>query len=252
MIDLTGRVALVTGGSRGIGLACVEAFVALGAKVGFTWNSDGIAAAEVVTEMREADAVCESVPLALGQGNSAREAVSAIRERLGPIDVLVNNAGIWNRTPSSVAELHDEELDRMLDVNLKGAMQVTREACRDMIERRFGRIISIGSTAGVRGEGGHSHYAASKGALLAWSRSLTVELGPYGVTANVVSPGWVETDMTRSTLDAETRQAIEAGIPTRRITRPEEIAATVMFLASPGAAQISGCNVDVNGGAVFS
>lgn len=121
-----------------------------------------------------------------------------------------------------------------------------------MCERRWGRVVSVGSTAGVRGEAGHSHYAAAKGALLAWSRSLTGELAPKGVTCNVMSPGWVHTDMTLDVLDPETVRGIESDIPTGRLTRPDDVAAAVLFFASPIASQISGVNLDVNGGAVFS
>lgn len=252
MIDLSGRVALVTGGSRGIGWACVEAFVHAGAQVALTWNRDREAALEAVREAREEGGTCEAVRLDLGDPDSARDAVAFTRERLGRIDILVNNAGIWNPEGVDLVDLGDDVVAKMLDVNLKGAMQVTRHAVVDMCERRWGRVVNIGSTAGVRGEAGHSHYAASKGAFLAWSRSLTGELAPKGVTCNVVSPGWVYTDMTRDVLDPDTVRDLESGIPTRRLTRPDDVAAAVLFLASPIAAQISGVNLDVNGGAVFS
>lgn len=131
-------------------------------------------------------------------------------------------------------------------------MLVTRAVARDMLRRDFGRVVSVGSTAGIRGEPGHCHYAASKGALLAWSRSLVGELSPHGITVNVVSPGWVFTDMTKEALTPERVHRIEAEIPTRRISRPDDVAAAVVFLASPYAAQVNGVNLDVNGGAVFS
>lgn len=252
MIDLSGRSAFVTGGSRGIGRACVEAFVAAGAQVVLTWGHDEEAALKVVAERREGGGTCEAVRLELGNPDSAREAVGFAREHLGGIDIVVNNGGIWNRRPVDMVDLDDGAIDEMLGVNLKGAMQVTRYAVPGMCEQGWGRVVNIGSTAGVRGEAGHSHYAASKGALLAWSRSLTGELAAKGVTCNVVSPGWVYTDMTRHVLDSAALGEIESGIPTGRVTRPEEVAAAVLFLASSQAAQISGVNLDVNGGAVFS
>ncbi|MAB88967.1 MAG: 3-oxoacyl-ACP reductase family protein [Planctomycetota bacterium] len=252
MIDLSGRSAFVTGGSRGIGRACVEAFIGAGARVVLTWGHDEETALDAVREVREGGGTCEAVQLDLGDPDSARDAVGLAREHLGRIDILVNNGGIWNPRPVDIVDLDDAAIDEMLGVNLKGAMQVTRYAAPGMCEQRWGRVVNIGSTAGVRGEAGHSHYAASKGALLAWSRSLTGELAPKGVTCNVVSPGWVHTDMTRHVLDPDTVDEIESGIPTGRLTRPDEVAAAVLFLASPQAGQISGVNLDVNGGAVFS
>ena len=252
MIDLRGRVAMVTGGSRGIGWACVEALSRAGAQVAFTWNRDREAALEAMRELRKQEVTGEAVRLDLGDAASAEEAVGFVRERFGRIDILVNNAGIWNAEPRRFPELGDAELSRMLDVNLKGAMQVTRSAVVDMVENGWGRVVNVGSTAGVRGEAGHSHYAASKGALLAWSRSLTGELAPSGVTVNVVSPGWVFTDMTRDVLTSDYVARIESEIPTQRLTRPDDVAGAVLFLASDLAAQVSGVNLDINGGAVFS
>lgn len=194
----------------------------------------------------------EAVRLDLGDPASARDAVGFARERLGRIDILVNNAGVWNSRYVDLIDREDAVVEEMLDVNLQGAIQVTRHAVADMCERRWGRVVSVGSTAGVRGEAGHSHYAAAKGALLAWSRSLTGELAPKGVTCNVMSPGWVHTDMTLDVLDPETVRGIESDIPTGRLTRPDDVAAAVLFSASPIASQISGVNLDVNGGAVFS
>ena len=252
MIDLSERVALVTGGGRGIGRATAQALSRVGADVAVTYASDPDAASECVEELGRGDARAVAVHLDQGDASSVREGVAEAVARLGGVDILVNNAGIWNEASAELADLDDAALDRMIDVNLKGAVRVTREVIRGMKDRRYGRVVSVGSTAGVRGEGGHSHYAAAKGALLAWSRSLTAELGPFGITANVVSPGWVLTDMTRATLEALSLADVEAGIPTRRISRPHDVAAAVVFLASDGAAQISGVNLDVNGGAVFS
>jgi len=220
--------------------------------VALTWCRDEGAARRVGDGVREGGGVCEAVQLTLGEGAGAARAVEQVRDRIGNIDILVNNAGIWNVAADDLIDLADEDMARMLDTNLIGTMQVTRAAAAQMIEKKWGRIISIGSTAGVRGEAGHSHYAASKGALLAWSRSLTAELAPHGITSNVVSPGWVRTDMTEDVLQGDVLDSIETSIPTGRVSRPDDIAAAVTFLASEEAAQISGVNLDVNGGAVFS
>jgi 3-oxoacyl-[acyl-carrier protein] reductase len=251
-LGLNGKVALITGGSEGIGRATAVRMAAEGAKVvicarrpdvlasaardiGDGTGADVTALQADVTDPAELEAVFDHAIATYGR-----------------IDILVNNAGIWNAEPRRFPELGDAELSRMLDVNLKGAMQVTRSAVVDMVENGWGRVVNVGSTAGVRGEAGHSHYAASKGALLAWSRSLTGELAPSGVTVNVVSPGWVFTDMTRDVLTSDYVARIESEIPTQRLTRPDDVAGAVLFLASDLAAQVSGVNLDINGGAVFS
>jgi 3-oxoacyl-[acyl-carrier protein] reductase len=252
MVDLSGRVALVTGGSRGIGWACAEALCAAGAACALTWRETEETARDSVRLLREKGAQAEAVQLDLRSPESVRAAMETVLDLLGRVDILVNNAGIWNAEPVAARDLDEAAMTEMIEVNLVGVMRVTRAALRDMGTRRYGRIITIGSTAGVRGEPGHAHYAATKGALLAWTRSLAVEVGPLGITANVVSPGWVFTDMTRGVLTPAFLRGLEDAIPTRRITRPDDVAQAVLFLASREAEQVNGANLDVNGGAVFS
>lgn len=252
MIDLTGRVALVTGGSRGIGWACVEALSRAGAACALTYRETEETALDAVRQIRDLGGVCEAVRMDLRSEQDVRDGVAAVVDLMGRIDLLVNNAGVWNAKGVGTAEITDQEIVDLLQVNLVGAMRVTRDVVKDMTTRRFGRIVTIGSTAGIRGEAGHAHYAASKGALRAWTRSLAVELGPLGLTANLVSPGWVFTDMTREALSPAVLKQLESTIPTGRITRPDEVAGAVLFLCSSMADQVNGAEIDVNGGAVFS
>ena len=252
MKELSGRVALVTGGVRGIGWACAQRLASAGAAVAMTWRSDRASALEAVRGIRELGGPAEAVRLDLESGEGVAGAVDFVVERLGRLDICVNSAGIWNVESSVLPAVADDDLSRMLKVNLEGAIKVTRAVIPVMVGQGHGRIIHIGSTAGIRGEAGHSIYAASKGALLAFARSLVGELAGKGVTVNVVAPGWVFTDMTREVLTPDAVERIEASIPTGRISRPDDIAHAVHFLAGPGAAQVNGISLDVNGGAVFS
>lgn len=251
MRKLSGRVALITGGAKGIGWACTAALAESGAACILTYRSRRDLAVEAVRGLREAGADAEMVRLDLADRGSVDDAVAFAESRRGRIDILVNNAGIWNEEPRPLVSEDDRSLEDMLSVNLAGAMRVSRSVLPVMLRHRYGRIVFIGSTAGVRGEAGHSAYAAAKGALVALARSLTSEVACHGITANVVAPGWVYTDMTRSVLTPDTLADIESQIPTGRITRPEEVAAAVRFLSLPEAAQITGVRLDVNGGAVF-
>ncbi|MBI4418729.1 MAG: SDR family oxidoreductase, partial [Ignavibacteriales bacterium] len=168
----------------------------------------------------------------------------------GAIDILVNNAGIWKRAPINV--LSERQWDETMEVNLKGTFLFCREVLRYM-KRRGGKIINIASTAGQRGEAFHSHYAASKGAIIAFTKSIAVELARFHIQVNCVSPGWVDTDMTRAVLGRRpSRHAIEASIPRGRVATAEEIAGPVLFLASPLSDHMIGTVLSVNGGGVLA
>jgi 3-oxoacyl-[acyl-carrier protein] reductase len=249
-LDLTGRVAVVTGGSRGIGWAVSEVLAHAGAEVAILYRDNEEAAEEAVQTLRGAGAEAIAVKCDVGREERVLAAFAEVLGHFGRVDVLVNNAGIWKHAP--IVEMTAADIDEMLRANLAGAMLVTREAVKDMLTREWGRVINVGSTAGIRGEPFHSHYAATKGALFAFSRSLAGELSPRGITVNTVSPGWVFTDMTSETLTPEKVKEIERSIPTGRLTHPEDVANAVLFLASELASQITGANIDVNGGSVFS
>jgi 3-oxoacyl-[acyl-carrier protein] reductase len=250
VLDLTGRVAVVTGGSRGIGWAISEVLSQAGASVAIIYRENEEAAEEAMQTLRGAGSNAIAVRCDIGSEDAVSAAMAEILDRLGRIDVLVNNAGIWKRAP--IVEITQADLDETLRVNLTGVFLVTREAVKDMLTREWGRIINVSSTAGLRGEPFHSHYAATKGALYALSRSLAGELSPRGITVNTVSPGWVFTDMTSEALTPEKIHELEKSLPTGRLTHPADVANAVLFLASPLASQITGANIDVNGGSVFS
>jgi 3-oxoacyl-[acyl-carrier protein] reductase len=181
--------------------------------------------------------------------DAAGQLVADAVERFGALDILVANHGIWRR--ASIDQMTPQEWEATLRVNLGGAYNVCHHAARVMIPRRTGSMVLIASTSGQRGEAHYSHYSASKGALLAFTRSLAAELAPRGIRVNAVAPGWVLTDMTRAALDDEPASAFEA-IPLGRVATPEEIAGPVAFLASDLASYLYGEVVCVNGGAVMA
>jgi len=231
--DHTPRSVLVTGAGRGIGRAIAERFVAAGDRVATFHRSGDLPAGVlgVVADVRDTAAV-----------DAGFEQVEAAH---GPVEVLVANAGITR--DQLVLRMTDEEFEEVLDVNLVGAFRVVRRASKGMIRARWGRIVLISSVVGLYGSPGQVNYAASKSALVGMARSLTRELGGRGITANVVAPGFVDTDMTRALPD-ERRTAYLDAIPAGRFAEPDEVAAVVEFLASPAAAYISGAVVPVDGG----
>jgi NAD(P)-dependent dehydrogenase (short-subunit alcohol dehydrogenase family) len=224
----------VTGGARGIGLACARAFVAAGDRVAVTYRTkppegdDVLAVSCDVTSTAEVDA-----------------AVDEVEERLGRVGVVVANAGA-NRD-GLVLKMSDDAFDEVLDTNLTGAFRVARRAARSMVRARSGRLIFVSSVVGLTGSAGQVNYAASKAGLVGLARSLARELAPRGVTANVVAPGPVATDMTDALPEAR-RAELAAAVPLGRFATVEEVAAAVTFLASPEAAAITGAVLPVDGG----
>jgi 3-oxoacyl-[acyl-carrier protein] reductase len=249
-IDLSRKVALVTGGSRGIGRAVAQALAAAGARVAVNYHRDEKAASSLVAEIRagggEAMALAGDVSDARDSGQLVRD-VAAAWQRL---DVLVVAAGIWEEDEAGAGSL--ATWDRAIAVNLRGAYLVTDAAVREL-GKAGGSIVLVSSTAGQRGEARHSAYAATKGALISYTKSLAAELGPRGIRVNCVAPGWVDTDMTREALaDPETRREIEKGIPLGRIAQPADVAGPVLFLVSDLARHVQGEVLNVNGGSVLA
>lgn len=247
---LQGKVALVTGGSRGIGRAVVELFAQLGANVVVNYLNDDRSAESAVQEAinRGVDAI--SVKADVSQLKEAERLVGAAVDRFSRLDILVCNAGIWEGAP--VDEMSEEDWDRTLDLNLKGTWTVCRAAVPQMKEQRSGNIVVISSTAGQRGEAGYSNYAASKGAQISFVKSLAAELGAWKINVNAVAPGWVDTDMTRADLgDDKQRASIARSIPIGAIATPEDIAGPVAFLCTDWARHITGEVLNVNGGSVL-
>ena len=252
MISLAGKAALVTGGSRGIGAATVKLFAEAGADVVFNFHRQREAAAKVELEARKHGTRVESFQADLGRMADAKKLVSRTIKRLGRLDILVVNAGIWNAKAAPIESLGEREWDEMMRVNLKSAYGVIHYGAAQMIAQKSGRIIVISSTAGQRGEAFHSHYAASKGGAISFVKSLATELAPYGILVNCVAPGWVDTDMSRAVLATkEGAKFATSAIPLGRVGTAAEIAGPILFLASDLATFVTGEVLNVNGGAVL-
>ncbi len=249
MIDLTGKVAVVTGGSRGIGRECCTLLAKAGAHVALGYHVERPWAELVVQRIEEAGGKAFALAADVTRREEMEMLVDATVDRLGKLDILVSNAGIWKGAP--IDEMSDDEWHEMIAVNLTGVFHAARAAVPAMKENGSGRIINISSTAGQRGEAGHAHYAASKGGIIALTKSLAAELASSGITVNAVAPGWTETDMAKDALDGPGREAILASIPLGRPARPEEIAGAVLFLASDLASYVNGEILNVNGGNVL-
>jgi 3-oxoacyl-[acyl-carrier protein] reductase len=247
MLSLAGRAALVTGGSRGIGRAVCVLFGRLGARVAIGYQRDDAAAAEAV---RETGGDAFALRADLAREDEARRLVDESVRRLGALDVVVVNHGIWKHAP--IDTMTGAQWAETQQVNLAGAWAVCQQAARHMIPRRSGALVLVASTAGQRGEAEYAHYAASKGGMLALTKSLAAELAPHGIRVNCVAPGWVVTDMTREALNAPGAAASLARIPLGRAGTPEEIAGPVAFLASDLASYMYGEILCVNGGAVMA
>lgn len=229
----TSRTVLVTGGNRGIGRAIAEEFVAQGYRVAVTVRSG------------EGPAGTLSVKADVTDGASLDQAFAEIEEKLGPVEILVANAGITRDT--LLMRMSDEEFDEVIETNLSGSFKVLRRATKGMIKARFGRVIFIGSVVGLLGNAGQVNYSAAKSALVGMARSITRELGARNITANVVAPGFIDTDMT-ATLPEEHLAAFKAKIPAGRFAAPSEVAKVVSWLASDDASYISGAVIPVDGG----
>ena len=248
-IDLTGKVALVTGGSRGIGRSICLGLASLGATVYVNYSSRSDAADETV-------AMCEDLKgnaIALGFDVSSSEAVDTaikkIKEDSERLDILVNNAGITR--DNIMLRMKEEEWDDIIDTNLKSVFRLSKAVLRGMTKARFGRIINITSVVGVSGNAGQANYSASKAGVIGFTKSLGQEIATRGITVNAVAPGFIATDMTEALTDDQ-KAAINQAIPAGRMGQPEEIAAAVAFLASQGAAYITGTTLHINGGMYMS
>ncbi|RUO77618.1 3-oxoacyl-ACP reductase FabG [Idiomarina seosinensis] len=241
MQSLTDKVALVTGASRGIGRAIAEALVAQGAFV------VGTATSEEGAQSISAYLADKGQGLALNVNDSEAMAASLkdLEKAHGSIDILVNNAGITR--DNLMMRMKDDEWDAVINTNLSAVFRVCKTVIRGMMKRRQGRIINISSVVGTTGNPGQVNYCAAKAGLVGFSKSLAKEVAGRGITVNCVAPGFIDTDMTKSLTD-EQKQTIFNGIPAERLGKPEEVAAAVSFLASPGAAYITGETIHVNGG----
>jgi 3-oxoacyl-[acyl-carrier protein] reductase len=250
-IDLSGRVALVTGSTRGIGRAIAEALAAAGAHVAVTGRN-----AEQAAEVARAIAAgtgrpgvrVEGFGADLADAEQAARLVAQVEEAFGQVDILVNNAGLTR--DNLLLRMKDEDWSAVIDANLRAAFVTCRAATRGMMKRRWGRIINIASVVGLMGNKGQANYAASKAGLIGLTKSVAKELGSRNVLANVVAPGFIETDMTAA-LPADAKAGLSAGIALERFGRPADVAGAVVFLASDAAAYITGQVLVVDGGLVM-
>ena len=241
MFDLTGRTALVTGASGGIGAAIARALHEAGATVALSGTREG-PLEELRAELGERAHV---VPANLSDPASVEALPKAAAEAMGSVDILVNNAGITR--DQLLMRLKDEDWQAVIDVNLTAAMRLCRGAMRGMMKARWGRIVNVSSIVGATGNPGQANYAASKGGLVAMSKAIAYEVANRGITVNCIAPGFIETAMTGKLTDDQ-KGGILSQIPAGRMGTPEEIAAAALFLASPEAAYVTGTVIHVNGG----
>lgn len=248
MISFQNKIVFITGGSRGIGAACVKLFHQTGATVVFSFKENEPAAKNLVDSFESNKPF--PIQLDLSSEKDIVEKVRFVLNKFGRIDILVNNAGIWKYGEADKMSLAD--WNETIQINLTSTFLVTREIIPSMKKNRFGRIINISSTAGQRGEPFYSHYAASKGGIISYTKSLAAELGEYNITTNCVAPGWVDTDMVSGVfIDEDYKKEVENIIPVQRIAKPEDIAGPVLFLASDLARHINGEILNVNGGSIL-
>lgn len=248
MRRLEDRVALVTGASRGIGAAVAMRLAAEGARVAINYAGRADAAAEVVSRVEAAGGQAVALQADVSDSASCAALVSAVIERFGTLDVLVNNAGITR--DGLLVRMSDEDWQRVIDTNLSGAFYLTRAAAKVMMKTRSGSIINMASVVGIAGNAGQVNYAAAKAGLIGLTKSVARELASRRVRVNAVAPGFIETDMTGALSDT-TREAIASTIAMNRFGVPEDIAAAVAFLASDDASYITGQVLAVDGGMTF-
>jgi 3-oxoacyl-[acyl-carrier protein] reductase len=247
--DFAGRVVLVTGGSRGIGRAIVLAFAAQGAQVGFCYRRDRASAEELCQMARVVGLDVTGYQADVAELSHAEEVVGKVIARFGRVDVLVNNAGYFPKSP--VAKMPPDEWDRVVRANLYSVFYCCQAVLPQMVSQGGGAMINMASIAGKRGSANHAHYAAAKGGVLAFTRSLAREVIGEGIRVNAICPGRIDTEMLQADQSVGDAARWQADTPIRRLGTPEEVAAAVLFLASPASSYIVGETLDVDGGLIM-
>ena len=244
---LEGKVAIVTGASRGIGKAIAQQFIAQGAKVAFTYRSSAEAAAALEQELSAGGGTVKGFQSDAASMTDAERLVGEVVEAFGTVDVVINNAGITHDT--LLMRMTEEQWDRVISVNLKSCFNLTKAVMRTMLKARSGSIVNISSVVGVQGNAGQANYAASKAGILGFTKSVALELGSRNIRCNAIAPGFIETEMTAK-LDADTVQGWRDAIPLKRGGTPEDVANLCVFLASDMSAYITGQTLNVDGGMI--
>jgi 3-oxoacyl-[acyl-carrier protein] reductase len=250
MISLKGRKTLITGGSRGIGRATAVLFAKAGSDVALNYLNQKGAAERVKKEIEKIGKECLIFRADVSRKRDVSLMVEATMKEWKRLDILVNNAGIW--TYGEMGDMSEKVWEETMGINLSSVFYTCNAVIPHMKTKKRGSIINVSSTAAVRGEAFHSHYAASKGAVVSLSKSLAIELAPYNIRVNSVAPGWVDTDMCAEVFsDPDFRKRVQDSIPLKRIPLPEDIAGAILFLASDLARHITGEVLNVNGGSVL-
>lgn len=248
MGDLHGHIALVTGGTRGIGRSIAQRLARDGASIGIVGVREGKNLEDGAKQLEASGVQCIGLRADVSNHDQVKRIFSQMKERLGPVDILVNSAAIADYHYSSAWTLKEETWDRMYQVNLKGVFLCCVESISDMIDNHWGRIINISSTSGISGGTSGIHYAAAKGGVNALSKALASEVASYGITVNVVAPSKIDTDMFRNAVEPEKRKNVIEKIPVGRLGRPEDIAEAVAYFASEEAGYTTGQILVVSGG----
>lgn len=239
------KIALVTGGSRGIGRAIALALAADGAAVIVNYNGNKEKAEEAVREIEAAGGTAESFGCNVADLDATKEMIDFVIKKYGRLDILVNNAGVTR--DGLIMKMSEEDFDTVLETNLKGTFNCSKHASRQMLKQKSGRIINIASVVGIAGNAGQVNYAASKAGIIGFTKSLAKEIGSRGITVNAVAPGYIETDMTAALPEAE-KEKLAGIITLKRLGKPEDIANGVVFLASEKASYITGQVLQIDGG----
>ncbi len=250
MISLWNQVVVITGGSRGIGAAAALMFAKAGADVVITYTKNAKTANAIIENVKSEWRDGLAIRADVSKPESAKKVIQQTIKKFGRVDILVNNAGIW--THGKIGSMSEKVWKETMQVNLDGMFYMTNAVVPYMKKQHRGKIINISSTAGQRGEAEHSHYAASKGGMISFTKAIATELGPYNINVNSVAPGWVETDLTNSVFsNKKYKEQERKKIPIQRIPTPEDIAGPIVFLASDLARHITGEIMNVNGGSVL-